>query len=92
MSDTPRYPEYSSDKFYKQFSNPERAYWNLPGLYNMYISHLEYPYPENELEHVNYAWKDAHRDDTHMPPDASTIDRSEFRCSIRVNARVATRK
>lgn len=47
------FPKFPADDFYKQFDDPLRAFWNLPGLYNFY---LENPCNErSEIDHINYA-------------------------------------
>ena len=54
------YPQHSKDIFYMQFSDPQRAFWNIFAAYEMYKNDLTIPYPNCELDHINYAWKDAH--------------------------------
>jgi hypothetical protein len=54
------YPDRSSDPFYQQFSDPQRAFWNLPGLVEFYRDNPDQPRP-TEPDHAAYAWDEAHK-------------------------------
>jgi hypothetical protein len=55
-----RYPRNSADAFYQQFSDPARAFWNMEAAYERYKTDASLPYPNSDLDHINYAWRDAH--------------------------------
>jgi len=48
-----QFPKYPDDPFYQKFSDPLRAYSNLPGLYAFY---LDNPcHQVGDCDHINYA-------------------------------------
>lgn len=52
------FPNDLQDKFYQQFPDPLRAYWNLPGLYKFYAENPDRKPPaDDDTKYTKYAYE-----------------------------------
>jgi hypothetical protein len=55
------FQEGSTGKFFSQFDDPQRTFWNIHWLFQFYRTYPEKECPYDLEDYNVYAWKDAHR-------------------------------
>jgi hypothetical protein len=55
------FEEGSTGKFFSQFDDPQKAFWNLHWCFQYYRTYQEKECPIDLEDYNIYAWKDAHQ-------------------------------